>query len=102
LVACPACNNEVSYYLKAWKYDNKYYSVKSCKCPICDLAFRAYFHEGRFSHTVPKFVSVESRVLKYLKKHCTATGEQIAKTLGLKNEEVFDALLKLETEGTIR
>jgi predicted ArsR family transcriptional regulator len=61
----------------------------------------AYYHDGVFSHTIPKFVGAKKKILTYFKNHKLATEEELAKTLGLSARTVKKILLELEMEGII-
>jgi transposase-like protein len=52
VVQCPYCNAEVPKSTKEWDYAS--FHVKKFKCPKCERGFRAYYFEGKLSHTIPK------------------------------------------------
>ncbi|MCJ7634837.1 hypothetical protein MUP77_20910 [Candidatus Bathyarchaeota archaeon] len=52
---CPRCKAELAKTPnKEWNYRNKYYQVKSYKCPNCGKTSMIYYHDNKFSHTIPK------------------------------------------------
>jgi transposase-like protein len=49
---CPRCENETKESHKEWNYAA--FHVKKFECKKCRQSFMAYFHKGKFSHTIPK------------------------------------------------
>lgn len=50
---CPQCQAELNAKPnKEWTYRNKYYQVKSYKCPKCDQTTMFYYHNNEISHTI--------------------------------------------------
>jgi hypothetical protein len=95
-----SCGATVNF-LKEWKYHNNYYQVRMYKCSKCTLKFREYYHDGRLSHTIPKFVSTKKRVIVFLRHHESATVEIIANALCLDAKEVIEVLISLRDEGRL-
>jgi ribosomal protein S27AE len=52
LVKCPRCGTEVFKATKEWEYSA--FHVKKFDCEKCEKSFKAYFLEGKISHTIPK------------------------------------------------
>jgi len=52
MVACPRCGKEGQETSKEWNYG--IFHVKLFNCKNCDKTFKAYFREGKLSHTIPK------------------------------------------------
>jgi hypothetical protein len=52
LVKCPSCGMEVSKATKEWNYAA--FHVKRFDCVKCKKSFKAYFHNGKLGHTIPK------------------------------------------------
>ena len=52
MIKCPRCGKKVSTHLKEWDYAT--FHVKFFYCPKCDKRFKAYYREGKLSHTIPK------------------------------------------------
>jgi uncharacterized protein (UPF0212 family) len=52
LAKCPKCGTEVSKATKEWDYSA--FHVKKFDCKKCEKSFKAYFLEGKMSHTIPK------------------------------------------------
>jgi len=50
---CPRCGADTEATSKKWKYAA--FDVESRFCPKCDKKFRAYYHDGKLSHTIPKY-----------------------------------------------
>ncbi|MEM3526040.1 MAG: hypothetical protein QXV37_01375 [Candidatus Jordarchaeaceae archaeon] len=51
MIKCPDCGKEASF-IKEWNYS--VFHVKLFHCPKCDKKFKAYYKEGKLSHTIPK------------------------------------------------
>jgi predicted transcriptional regulator len=101
LVNCLYCKTEVTKSIKEWNYRHNYYRVKLYACPNCGNQFRVYYHNDAFSHTIPKFVGTKKQILTYLKKHETATEEELAEILKLDIKKINGILLELEKEGIV-
>ena len=54
LMKCPRCETEVDNPAREWDYRNNYYHVKSYKCSNCRKTFMVFYHNNKFSHTIPK------------------------------------------------
>lgn len=52
MVKCPRCGTEIPKATKEWDYS--VFHVKRFDCEKCEKSFKAYFREGRLSHTIPK------------------------------------------------
>jgi len=52
MVKCPRCRKEVSKASKEWNYAA--FHVKLFNCEGCDKTFKAYYRDGKLSHTIPK------------------------------------------------
>jgi len=52
MVKCPRCGTEIPKATKEWDYAA--FHVKRYDCEKCKKSFKAYFHEGKLSHTIPK------------------------------------------------
>lgn len=98
---CIFCRAEVAEPMKEWNYSKEYYHVKLYKCPKCQMTFMDYYHNGKFSHTIPKNVDAAQKVLAFLASHYTSTVEEIGSAIGLPVEEVMKVLSKLEKNGQI-
>lgn len=71
------------------------------QCQNCGLTFRSYYHDGKFSHNIPKDPSLEQKIIRYLKTHEEATDEEIAKGLNEKVTEIEATLGSLQHEGVV-
>jgi len=49
---CPRCGVEAKPSGKEWEYGR--FQVKLFDCPKENKSFKAYYHEGKLSHTIPK------------------------------------------------
>lgn len=65
------------------------------------MTFREYYHNGEFSHTIPRYVGTTERIVSFLNLHNKATEEDIAKTLNLELDDVSRILLDLEKDGSV-
>ena len=99
MVKCPRCGNESKAVCKEWNYSR--YHVKVFICKKCKKEFRAYFWDGRLSHTIPKLMSPRSKIIDYLRLHGEATETELASALRLSVDDVINTLKKLETEGKV-
>jgi len=52
MAKCPKCGKEISKASKEWNYAA--FHVKLFNCDKCDKTFKAYYREGKLSHTIPK------------------------------------------------
>jgi transposase-like protein len=52
LVKCPRCGTDISKVTREWNYSA--FHVKRYDCQKCEKSFKAYFREGKLSHTIPK------------------------------------------------
>jgi uncharacterized C2H2 Zn-finger protein len=52
MVRCPICGEDISRGSKEWSYAA--FEVRLFKCPECEKTFKAYYREGKLSHTIPK------------------------------------------------
>lgn len=52
MVKCPRCATDISIFAKEWDYG--IFHVRNYECKECDKSFKAYFREGKLSHTIPK------------------------------------------------
>jgi hypothetical protein len=52
MVKCPLCGKEASGPLKEWDYSA--FHVRLFYCAHCNKRFKAYYKEGKLSHTIPK------------------------------------------------
>ncbi|MCJ7631792.1 hypothetical protein MUP77_05260 [Candidatus Bathyarchaeota archaeon] len=52
MASCPRCGKETSGASKEWNYAA--FHVKLFKCARCDKTFKAYYREGKLTHTIPK------------------------------------------------
>jgi len=52
MVKCPRCGKDVSNASKEWNYAA--FHVKLFNCERCDKTFKAYYRQGKLSHTIPK------------------------------------------------
>jgi uncharacterized CHY-type Zn-finger protein len=52
MVNCPQCKKELTKPINEWDYAQ--FHVKLFHCSECDKNLKAYFREGKFSHTIPK------------------------------------------------
>jgi len=52
MVNCPKCGKDAKSPNKDWNYS--IFKVKLYKCSNCGTSFKAYFKEGKLSHTIPK------------------------------------------------
>jgi hypothetical protein len=100
LERCPYCGTE-AVSTKQWRYHNNYYVVKAFTCQNCTLTFRAYYHESKFSHTIPKSPDDKTRIKKYLKAHTQATKEEISSVFNLDLIDVLRLLLQMQKEGVV-
>ena len=50
---CPRCGQEGGKTGKTWKFG--LFDVEGYKCNACGKSFNAYYRDGDFSHTVPKY-----------------------------------------------
>jgi len=50
--SCERCGTEVTESTREWDYAA--FHVKRFDCVKCEKSFRAYFHKGNLSHTIPK------------------------------------------------
>jgi hypothetical protein len=105
LMNCRACGS-LTQVVKEWNYSKNYFHVKLFQCQICFFSFKAYYHNGELSHTIPKTAvvpekdyKVKRQVLRFLQQNRTVTCDEIAKTLNLNLEEVLSALTRLEKDG---
>lgn len=101
MTQCIFCGFEISQSTKEWNYHKNYYNVKLFECPACLLTFREYHHNGKFSHTIPKYAGPTKIVLEFLKTHEVVSVEEVAKILKLKAKVVLSVLSKLEKEGLV-
>jgi DNA-binding MarR family transcriptional regulator len=99
MVKCPRCENEGKAVGKEWNYSR--YHVKVFICKKCKKGFRAYFLNGKLSHTIPKLVSPTSKIIDYLRLHGEATETELASALRLSVVDVINTLKKLEKEGKV-
>jgi len=51
---CPRCGEEAKQATREWNYS--LFHVKRFDCKKCGKSFKAYFREGKLSHTIPKQV----------------------------------------------
>jgi hypothetical protein len=51
LVKCPRDSTEVAKSKKEWDYGS--FHVRLFICPKCEKSFKAYYHNGKLSHTIP-------------------------------------------------
>jgi len=49
---CPRDGNQVTSPTKEWKYSA--FDVKRFDCNKCGKSFKAYYRNGKLSHTIPK------------------------------------------------
>jgi hypothetical protein len=98
---CPYCNTITINSSKEWNYCKNYYHVKMINCQNCGLSFKSYYHDGKFSHNIPKKPTIEKRITKYLQIHREATEEQIAVGLNEKITEIELSLKSMQREGII-
>lgn len=102
MIRCIFCNEEIAQSIKEWHYHYNYYLVKLYECNKCKKSFRNYYHNGKFSHSIPNSPDKKTRkVLNYLKKYTSASSEEIAKSLDLTLEDVIESLFKLEKKQKI-
>jgi predicted Rossmann fold nucleotide-binding protein DprA/Smf involved in DNA uptake len=99
MVNCPRCGKEAKPTGKEWDYSR--FHVKYFNCPYDNRSFKAYYHDGKLSHTIPKRMTNKERVVAYLKEHKNGTQEELVRTLNLQEEEVMAILTELEQEGQI-
>lgn len=52
MLKCPRCGTQVTKASSEWNYSA--FNVKRFDCTKCGKSFKAYFHEGKLSHTIPK------------------------------------------------
>jgi hypothetical protein len=98
---CILCGAEISEPIKEWNYRKNYYQVKLYECPNCSMTFKCYYHDGEFSHTIPKYIGITRKIESFLGLHGDATVEEIANNLELKLEDVLNTLSKLKEEQRI-
>lgn len=98
---CPECGNETAKILKEWDYF--IFRVKCLECIDCKNQFRAYYKQGKFSHTIPKnsLSIAELKIKKYLRTVDVGSEIEISKALNLSLKVVRIALLELEKKGKI-
>lgn len=95
---CPFCKTEINHPIAEWNYRHKYYRVKSFVCQHCGLKFNGYYHDSRFSHTIPKSPSVEEKIKKFLNANPKVKSKEIANKLNLNSKEVRAVLTKWKEE----
>ncbi len=107
MLQCKSCGSKVKT-VKHWKYSNNYFYVKLYRCQNCGLSFKAYYHNGELSHTIPRDAGIPDKgcktrmeILKYLRHYRAGTCYEIASKLGLDIEDVFKALNKLKNDGLV-
>lgn len=52
MVKCPECGTDNIKPKRDWSYSA--FNVEMYECNSCKKPFRAYYHKGKFSHTIPK------------------------------------------------
>jgi len=52
MVKCPRCRMDVPKATREWDYAA--FRVKMYDCEKCEKTFKAYYHKGKLSHTIPK------------------------------------------------
>jgi len=52
VVKCPRCGKDASDSSTEWKF--AIFHVKLFNCAKCKKTFKAYYREGKLSHTIPK------------------------------------------------
>lgn len=65
------------------------------------MTFMEYYHNGKFSHTIPKYHGATKQVINFLLHNTEASEKDIAIKLRIKLAEVHQILFKLEKEGRI-
>ena len=50
---CPRCGGESNSTGKKWKYS--VFDVEQEECKQCGKKFNAYYRDGKFAHTIPKY-----------------------------------------------
>jgi predicted HTH transcriptional regulator len=101
LLECPFCKCVVTNPTKEWNYNRNHYVVKAFTCPQCNINFMAYYHNNKFSHTIPKNPSSKIKIVKYLLAHGETTEEEIANILNLRMNEIKSVLAELQKKGAI-
>ena len=100
MIRCIYCKKEIVNSRKEWYYKKNYYLVKLFDFPNCSRSFSGYYHNNKFSHTIPKYFGLKSKILKLLNNN-TASSEEIAKDLGIEFDRVFQMIKELEKDGKI-
>lgn len=99
MVRCPRCREtEGELTGKEWVY--ALFHVKFFNCPKCNKTFRAYYFKEKLSHTIPSD-PIEKMVLDYLKKHVTASEEELANELDLPFNLIETTLMELERRNRV-
>lgn len=98
---CLYCGISLDKEKKRWFYHKGFYEVRFYECPKCQNTFREYYHEGLLSHTIPKFVGVERRLINFLRVNGCVSQKEIEKKTGIRAKELDRILSKLEKTGRI-
>ncbi len=101
MIHCIYCGAGIIDPVKEWTYHKNYYHVKFYQCKKCHFKFMEYYHNGSYSHTIPRFVGPKKKIINYLRNHGSATAEEIAKVLKLQLNDVLTILEDLEKERII-
>lgn len=97
---CISCGSDAKA-VKEWNYRNNFYQVIFLKCPCCSFTFKAYYHNGQLSHTIPRYPEPRKRVIKFLRENKPSSNVTIARKLRMDKEVVDELLFRLEKEGLV-
>jgi len=54
MIKCPRCGEEVFSITNEWEYSS--FHVKCFHCNDCKKTFKAYYSNGKLTHTIPKYL----------------------------------------------